>query len=218
MRVARDRVIATNIAREGIEAVRNIRDTNWLKFSNNRRTCWNHFPGDDIASDVCSGTTPIFPGEYIVYKNNEFRWKLDATDQGGEDATGLNRVDIDTDTDSDLDGESDNDPDMYNHLLTTDTDPLGSNVQDTIFSRVITIEYLENDPDPTTAPSLNTAPEESINTIGEWGALSATQQSNLNRMRVTATVTWQEKGLDATRTVELKTILTDYLGRTQLSG
>ena len=36
----RNRVIALNIAREGIEAVRNIRDTNWLKYSGDRRNKW----------------------------------------------------------------------------------------------------------------------------------------------------------------------------------
>ena len=35
-----NRIVAINIAREGIEAVRNIRDTNWLKYSGNRREKW----------------------------------------------------------------------------------------------------------------------------------------------------------------------------------
>ena len=36
----KNRVIAINIAREGLEAVRNIRDTNWLKYSGDRRGKW----------------------------------------------------------------------------------------------------------------------------------------------------------------------------------
>ncbi len=36
----RNRIIALNIAREGIEGVRNIRDTNWLKYSGDRRGKW----------------------------------------------------------------------------------------------------------------------------------------------------------------------------------
>ena len=35
-----NRVVAINIAREGMEAVRNIRDTNWLKYSGDRRGKW----------------------------------------------------------------------------------------------------------------------------------------------------------------------------------
>ena len=34
------RVGALNIAREGVESVRNIRDTNWLKYSGDRRAKW----------------------------------------------------------------------------------------------------------------------------------------------------------------------------------
>jgi type II secretory pathway pseudopilin PulG len=36
----KNRIIALNIAREGVEAVRNIRDTNWLKYSGERREKW----------------------------------------------------------------------------------------------------------------------------------------------------------------------------------
>lgn len=35
-----NRVVALNLAREGIESVRNIRDTNWLKYSGDRRVKW----------------------------------------------------------------------------------------------------------------------------------------------------------------------------------
>lgn len=36
----KNRVIALNIAREGLEGVRNIRDTNWLRYSGDRRGKW----------------------------------------------------------------------------------------------------------------------------------------------------------------------------------
>lgn len=35
------RVKATALAREGIEAMINIRNTNWLRFSSNRANCWD---------------------------------------------------------------------------------------------------------------------------------------------------------------------------------
>lgn len=35
-----NRIKAINIAREGIEAVENIRDTNWIKFSSDYNNCW----------------------------------------------------------------------------------------------------------------------------------------------------------------------------------
>lgn len=36
-----NRIKATNIAREGMEAMQNIRDTNWIKFSSDYTNCWN---------------------------------------------------------------------------------------------------------------------------------------------------------------------------------
>ena len=37
---AENRIKAINIAREGLEAVENIRDTNWIKFSSDYNNCW----------------------------------------------------------------------------------------------------------------------------------------------------------------------------------
>lgn len=59
----KNRVIALNIAREGIEATRNIRDTNWLKYSGDRRGKWlchDRVPPDQNFPDACdpSGTPP----------------------------------------------------------------------------------------------------------------------------------------------------------------
>ncbi len=35
------RIKAVALAREGIEAVYNIRNTNWLRFSSDRKNCWD---------------------------------------------------------------------------------------------------------------------------------------------------------------------------------
>ena len=42
-----DRIQAINLAREGMEAVRYIRDYNWLYYGNDRRICWNHLEDND---------------------------------------------------------------------------------------------------------------------------------------------------------------------------
>lgn len=47
--ISQDRMLALNLAREGIEAVRNIRDTNWLRYSSNADACWNTLHGTDIT-------------------------------------------------------------------------------------------------------------------------------------------------------------------------
>lgn len=227
---AKNRVIAINLAREGIEAMRNVRDTNWLYYSDRRRQCWNHDPS--VAT--CEGTSPIPPGTYIVYKHTDQSWRLQLADTDlGNDSDGdtipdndlelvtLSLVDIDPTFDSDgLDPDSsgdglDDDQDMYNHMNANVTMPLGTEIRPTPFSRFIIVEYLENEPDPTSAPSNVSVPNESINTLAEWTDV-LTDPELLNRMRVTAVVSWQRGG--ATHTAELKTIITDHLGREDLAG
>lgn len=209
MTSSKTRVVAVNLAREGIEAMRSVRDTNWLKFSGQRRGCWNHIPQGD--SDTCDGTALfITPGDYIVYKDESHRWRL-------APATADNRLlftmDIDAATDTDgidndpLTDETGNgnktddglvdDADIYNHRLnvpntaiSNNDDPLGfQRSKSTPFTRVIRVEYLDDSGtiDPDTAN---------------------------NRMEVTSTVTWST---DRDFTVELKTHLTDYLGRENLN-
>lgn len=76
---AEERLMAYNFAREGVEAMRNIRDTNWLRFPSDRENCWDAKPSvDDIAS--CP-TNQIAAGDYIVYPitdidTNLFGWRL----------------------------------------------------------------------------------------------------------------------------------------------
>ena len=222
---AKNRVIAINIAREGIEAVRNIRDTNWLFFSDKRRQCWNHDP--NVA--ICDGSTPVPPGTYIVYKHTDQSWRLQLADENvgvdsgtdgipdnDLDLVGLTLVDIDdTNVDSDGDGDFANDMDFYNHMQGSVNSPLGTVVRTTLFTRYIVVEYLENEPDPISPPSNVTAPNESINTLNEWND-GAITQSELNRMRVTAVVGWERGG--AQHTAELKTIISDHLGREDLQS
>jgi len=140
---SKNRVIAVNLAREGIEAVRNIRDTNWLKFSNKRRTCWNHLPQNidlAIGYETCDGSTVITPDSdnipangyqnYIAYQDKDFRWRLT---EATTDNKYLYFVDIDPSTNSDgininpdgtpVSNPDTNDRDIYNHkVLHVDAD------------------------------------------------------------------------------------------------
>ena len=202
--ISKNRVIAVNIAREGIEAVRNIRDTNWLKYSGRKRICWNHLP-QDLISETCDGNNPIGADEYVVYKNIDHRWRLaEAGIVDDFDNRKLYTVDIDTEVDTDKDGDKTNDGDMYNHLPEENGgDAMGrDNVIKTSFSRVVKIEYLKNDGDV-------------VDKIA-WGALDMAGKSALNRMRITSTVTWVRGATE--QSVELKTHLTDYLGRDNLNS
>jgi type II secretory pathway pseudopilin PulG len=56
----KNRVIASGLAQEGLEMVRHTRDTNWLKYSGNRREKWLCID-TPTNLDVCqgSGTSPV---------------------------------------------------------------------------------------------------------------------------------------------------------------
>jgi len=67
---SRDNLIATNLAVEGIEAMRAIRDANWLKFSSDKEKCWDMRP--EGTFDNCEALTPthkIEDGNYIIDLN-----------------------------------------------------------------------------------------------------------------------------------------------------
>jgi type II secretory pathway pseudopilin PulG len=44
-----ERLVAYNLAREGVELVRNLRDTNWLRFPGNHEECWDTLNATDAA-------------------------------------------------------------------------------------------------------------------------------------------------------------------------
>jgi hypothetical protein len=58
--------------------VRNIRDTNWLKYSFNREGCWNMKPEATLgAGETCSGAKLIDAGNYAVDLDTEgYKWGL----------------------------------------------------------------------------------------------------------------------------------------------
>lgn len=58
-----NRIQAINFAREGIEIVTNIRDTNYLKFSTNYMSCWNTL---NYSGSCTSGSPTVMSGAYSV--------------------------------------------------------------------------------------------------------------------------------------------------------
>lgn len=72
-RDAESRIRAINIAREGIEAMVNIRNTNWLMFTSDRTNCW-----DTLNYDIrCVGNTThdkINEWDYILYDQDGLWW------------------------------------------------------------------------------------------------------------------------------------------------
>lgn len=133
--ITKERVIATNLAREGLEAVRNIRDTNWLRFAGERRRCWNNLDASQCLDDNSDGipNIPIIHQKNYLAKFNDtnFRWELDATGL-------ISRLDLRGGFDFDdskyrlqLNANG-----IYNHDVAGD---------DTIYFREIYTEYIEPD-------------------------------------------------------------------------
>lgn len=69
------KIEAIEIAREGIEAIENIRNTNWLKFSSNIDKCWNvlNYNQNCINQDV----EKIFWQNKYILINKEWLWYLE---------------------------------------------------------------------------------------------------------------------------------------------
>ncbi|MDD5197751.1 MAG: prepilin-type N-terminal cleavage/methylation domain-containing protein [Candidatus Gracilibacteria bacterium] len=71
-----NRIKAINIAREGMEAVENIRDTNWLKFSSDYEHCWK--VKDYDAGCIGVSGKEFSPGSYILVQSGTL-WILSGT-------------------------------------------------------------------------------------------------------------------------------------------
>lgn len=117
---SRDNLIALNLAVEGIEAMRNIRDTNWLRFGFDKETCWNINPAEPACAAL---SDTIGPGNYTVDLNpNTFQWTLteiitgplNLADVSTDADYRLNYIDVDPiGLDSDGNGTTGDDPDLY---------------------------------------------------------------------------------------------------------
>ena len=70
------KIQAIGIAREWIEAVINIRDTNWKVFWSDTQNCWNTLNYNTSCIWNTSTTSDITSGSYIVYKEIDHMWRL----------------------------------------------------------------------------------------------------------------------------------------------
>ncbi len=141
--LTKERAIATNLAREGLEAVRIIRDTNWLRYAGERRSCWNN-----LELSACTGLPSDAIGHrqnYIVkFDTSNYRWVLDADDLP-------ERLNID-DGDISFEDEKyrlqiDSANGLYNHAVAVG--------DDTVFYREIYTEYLKDDQTLAAGPDAN---------------------------------------------------------------
>ncbi|PID83776.1 hypothetical protein CSB09_04395 [Candidatus Gracilibacteria bacterium] len=86
-RLIQQRVQATNIAREGIEGVVNLRNTNWLRFTSNRTNCWNVKDYNANCITTKPTTTNTLSGPNLLFRKNG-AWWLSGTTQFDESQWG----------------------------------------------------------------------------------------------------------------------------------
>ena len=183
---SRDNLVAMNLAKEGIEAVKNIRDSNWLKFSSDKTNCWNQMPGaDDCAYGAGGGDdNRIKAGNYTVdLDTTSMAWSL------AEVGSVLTLDNANTDNSAyQLSVADQIIGDQNNSNLTVPLYVSGSSTgTKSKFYRMVQVKYID-----------------------ETGAkIPLSSDSNPDTMLVTSVVEW--KGGSAIHNVTLKTILTNYL-------
>lgn len=72
----KSKIQAIAIAREWIEAMSNIRDTNWILFPKNTNDCWRTLNYDSLCLSWW-GNLISHNKHYKIYSNNDHRWILE---------------------------------------------------------------------------------------------------------------------------------------------
>ncbi len=94
-----EKIVALNLAIEGIEALKNIRDTNYLRYASDPDSCWANLTATDVAD--CSPTTSIRDGEDYYFtrdlSDDYFEWGLAAASSSNEGNLELYNIDVDDD-------------------------------------------------------------------------------------------------------------------------
>ena len=74
----KNRIEAIQIARGWIEAMTNIRNSNWILYASDHKNCWNtmNYNGDCISNTTGSTNTDIISWSYTIYTDSYNRWIL----------------------------------------------------------------------------------------------------------------------------------------------
>ncbi len=180
----KDSLIALNLAQEGLEYMRNWRDSNWIKFSADTQRCWNMKPGvtscnpnDALAEAVGAG------GGYAlgdVLGAAVIGGKLDLSDgvSAIEQGYRLKYFDLNASEDSDKlerkdSGGRPREADDYD-FVGSFYGASSSAVDESKFYRSIEVDYKK------------------MATDQPWGVTELTDSNDANIMEVTSTVQWKE--------------------------
>jgi len=165
-----NKIQAIQIAREWIEAMTNIRDTNWLLFSSDYSNCWNTLNYNNSCIWNNSTATDML-WNYIIYKNSDNRWELKI-------AASWNYSDIDYHTENRV--WYDNNGFYTQSGATLELKP--------VFTREIQIEYIDTDGD-----SFATSNDEKmkVTSLVQWTDSSSTKPHKVELGTILSN--WKEK-------------------------
>lgn len=174
---SRDNLIALNLAVEGMEAMRGMRDANWLKFSYNKEGCWNMRPEVEDCTDVMKAK-PIAAGNYVLDLDvtpNKYRWDILKINTAALNLDGigdntpyqLSYYDVDPEGDSDGDTNKGNDRDVLAKDL------LKPGLAESPFYRMVNIAYPEDAP---CSDSGENCSEMDVTSIVQWRAQNVKHQ------------------------------------------
>lgn len=146
---SKDNLVALNLAVEGVEAIRNIRDTNWVKFAYDKENCWYMKPEMGSTNSCTNAGNKIADGYYTIDLNPEnYSWglnmvpsgsKLDlSTNSTANDDYRLHFLDI-----NNTDGLDDHDIYVSENTHTSALPPVTPG-EESKFYRMVTVEM--NDP------------------------------------------------------------------------
>lgn len=160
-------VVAAALAEEGLEIMRNMRDTNFMKFSPKAETCWNIRPADpnftptldncDKAPNKIGDETKLDPILFKLMLNPDtLEWTLDAGVTPPPKSLSDYRLRLDTPTLSDPECPI-NAPACHTHTglyflpppALPGPSPRG---QDSLFNREVTVEYVDANGDSVADP------------------------------------------------------------------
>lgn len=162
-----EKLVAIELAMEGLDAVKNIRDTNYLLFASDTENCWNRLGATDVSDCLDSPTVDnsIYNGSTYFLRQDFtseplFKWTLSQLGSGtGAGDVSLFEVDTGTSSTSSLytnwrsylyPGFTVVDSAVFNRTIYIDYDPQDSTgadqcPADDCFSATVTVEWTVRD-------------------------------------------------------------------------
>jgi type II secretory pathway pseudopilin PulG len=194
--LSRDNLIALNLAVEGLEAVRDIRDTNWLRFNFNKTQCWNEWPDTTSCDGSLIGDARYNP--HFDPGTMKWTFKLSGLSSIPDDLTTnsnscLYYYDLDKtkeiDPSMDDDDVIDNDRDIIDDNYTPSASGNILKLSCSGFYRIVNIAYTAGTGSPILAAN---ATEMTVTSIVQWktnGRVSqvrlTTKLTNYQKVKVT---------------------------------